>query len=340
MIRDAIKKVISGQNISEQEMMAAMSEIMDGQTTDAQIACLITALRIKGETVEEIAGAAKVMRQKATAVKVISPGPLIDTCGTGGDGAHTFNISTAAAFVAAGAGVRIAKHGNRSVSSKSGSADVMEALGINITIPPEAIARCIDTVGIGFLFAQKLHLAMRHAARARSEIGIRTIFNILGPLSNPADADMQVLGVYDPALIQTIGCALQMLGRTRALVVHGHDGLDEISITGPSIICEVGGGTVKTYTIRPADVGLSETPIDAIIGGGPDENADIILNILRGMLGPHRDIVLLNAGAAIMLSGLADSLIEGMRLAARAIDAGKALSKLLQLKNLTQELAS
>lgn len=340
MIREAIKKVIAGQNITEHEMMSVMSEIMDGHATDAQIACLFTALRMKGETVEEIVGAARIMRQNATAVRVASQGPLVDTCGTGGDGAHTFNISTASAFVAAGAGVRVAKHGNRSVSSRSGSADVMEALGIDITISPEAIARCIDQVGIGFLFAQKMHPAMRHAARTRSEIGIRTLFNILGPLSNPADADMQVLGVYDEALIQIIGRALQMLGRTRALVVHGYDGLDELSISGPSMICEVNCGMVKTYTIKPADLGLTEAPVHAIQGGGPQENAVIVTRVLKGEQGPHRDIVLVNAGAAIMLAGLADTIVEGMRCAARSIDTGMAMDKLLQLKRLSRELAS
>ncbi len=339
MIKTAIKKVIAGESLSENEMIGVMNLIMEGSATDSQIASFITALRMKGETVEEITGAAMVMRQKALAIPVESNDDLIDIVGTGGDNANTFNISTAAAFVAGGAGLRVAKHGNRSVSSSCGSADVIEKLGININISPESVGHCIDEVGIGFLFAQKLHLAMRYAASVRKEIGIRTIFNILGPLTNPADANVQVVGVYDKKLTGTLANVLKQLGRKKALVVHGKDGLDEITLSSETLVSELNNGAVKTYEIDISDFGLKKIDIDEVKGGTPGHNAEIILNLLTGKKGPHRDIVLVNAGAAIMVSGKAMDLKEGIAQAAESIDSGKALDKLNDLKNLTQRLS-
>lgn len=335
MIKEAIKKVVEGQNLSEDTMIRVMNRIMDGRATDAQIASLLTALRIKGETVEEISGAAKVMRAKSLTVPVASKTDLIDIVGTGGDCANTFNISTAAAFVACGCGLRVAKHGNRSVSSNSGSADVMEQLGVSISISPESVGRCIDEVGIGFLFAQKLHSAMRHAAAARNETGIRTIFNILGPLTNPADADILLVGVYEEKLTAVLAEVLRQLGKKRALVVHGRDGLDEITLCADTTISELKDGKVSTYVINPEAYGLTLCCRDDILGGTPAENAKIILRVLEGEKGPRQDIVLLNAGAAVTASGKAINLADGITAAAESIDSGRALQKLTDLKKLT-----
>jgi len=338
MIKEAIKKVIEGNSLSEQEMITVMNQIMDGQATNAQIASFITALRMKGETVDEITGAAKTMRERAVSIPVRSKGDLVDIVGTGGDMANTFNISTAAAFVACGAGLRIAKHGNRSASSSCGSADVIEKLGINIDISPQSVGRCIDEIDIGFLFARKLHLAMKHAASARKDIGIGTIFNILGPLTNPADADILVIGVFDERLTQLLAKVLKNLRRKRALVVHGKDGLDEITLSSETMVSELKNGTVETYLINPEDFGLPIIDLNDIRGGTQDDNAEIILNILKGEKGPHRDIVCINAGAAIMASEKAGSLQEAIALAYDAIDSGSALQKLSDLRELTRGL--
>ena len=345
LIKPLIAKLAEGIDLSVEEMAAAMGEVMEGRVTDAQIGAFITALRIKGETVAEITGAARVMRAHATPVRqpeIADPGKgairreIVDTCGTGGDAPDTFNISTAAAFVAAGAGVTIAKHGNRSVSSACGSADVCEALGVTVSLPPERLAACLETVGIAFLFAPSLHGAMKHAIGPRREIGLRTIFNVLGPLTNPAGATVQLLGVYSPHLTTPLAEVLGKLGCSRALVVHGSDGLDEITITGETLVAELRDGKVSSYAIRPGDVDLSEAPISSIAGGGPADNARIVREILSGSAGPGRDIVLFNAGAAIYLAGCAGSLTDGVEAACESIDRGRALEKLEALARFTQ----
>jgi len=308
-----------------------MEEITSGLATPAQIASLITALRLKGETVEEITAAARVMRDKAIRIEV-ARGPdvpvLVDTCGTGGDRIHTFNISTATAFVVAGAGVRVAKHGNRSVSSSCGSADVCEALGINLDLSPEEVARSVDEHGIGFLFAPALHGTMKHAIGPRREIGIRTIFNILGPLANPAGAEVQILGVFRKDLPAVMAEVLGKLGCRRALVVHGEDGMDEITTTGSSHVAEWQDGRVRQYTVHPEDFGIPVGTIDEIRGGPAEENARIILELFEGKKGGKRDIVLLNAGAALHAAGSADTIEKGIELARQAIDDGKAMERL------------
>ena len=334
MIKEAITKLVEKTDLSEGESEAVMEEIMSGQATQAQIASFLTALRIKGETVEEITGAARVMRSKAARINVKDPN-VVDTCGTGGDRLHTFNISTAAAFVVAGAGITVAKHGNRSVSSMCGSADVLRALGVNIDIPVERVEKCVNETGIGFLFAPVHHPAMRHAVGPRQEIGIRTIFNILGPLTNPAGAACQVIGVYSAHLTEILARVLVNLGAKRCFVVHGSDGLDEITITGETIISEGYRGEVKTYSIRPGDVGIKTGTIKDIKGGSAAENSSIILQILGGEKGPKRDIVLLNAAAGIMASGKSPDFNAGIRLAEVSIDSGKALAKLEELKRAT-----
>ena len=334
MIREAISKVVDGDDLSQEEAAATMSEIMSGNATDAQIASFITALRLKGETVDEITGCARIMREKVTKIKTRAD-LLVDTCGTGGDGAHTFNISTTAALVAAGAGLHIAKHGNRSVSSKSGSADVLKALGVNIEADVDTVAKCVDEVGIGFLFAPMFHPAMKYAIGPRREIGIRTIFNILGPLTNPAGAQVQVLGVYDAALTEPIARVLRNLGSKHVFVVHGSDGLDEITITGKTYVAEMVDGQVRSFTIDPEDFAMSKSDISSLMGGTAEENARITLSILKGEKSPKRDIVLLNSAATIMASGKAANLIEGIPLAAESIDSGKALEKLELLKKVS-----
>lgn len=338
MIIDAIKKAVDHLHLSVDEMTAAMNEIMEGACTDAQIASFLTALRLKGETAEEITAAARVMRSKAISVPVKNRNALVDIVGTGGDNANTFNVSTAAAFVACGAGLRIAKHGNRSVSSRSGSADVMEKLGVGIDLSPESVGRCIDEIGMGFLFAPKFHLAMKYATPVRREIGIRTIFNMLGPLTNPADADIQLIGVYDIELAAVFALVLKSLGRQRALIVHGMDGLDELSLSAETQVYELSPAGTVSYRVRPEDAGLRRAPLEAVQGGDAQENAVIILDILKGRPGPYRDLVLLNAGAAIMAGGSALTLREGAGMAAEAIDSGRAMRKLTDLKELSQAL--
>lgn len=331
MIREAIQRVVDGHHLTEADTVDTMNEIMSGEATPAQIACFITALRLKGETIEEITGAARVMREKATRIQTKHPF-VVDTCGTGGDGSHTFNISTTAAFVVAGAGIPVAKHGNRAASSQSGSADVLKALGVNIEIPPEQVGACIDDVGIGFLFAVALHGAMKHAIGPRREIGIRTIFNVLGPLTNPAGAQAQVIGVYAPELTEPLANVLNNLGSRHAFIVHGGDGLDEITTTTMTQVSELANGSVKTYTLDPTELGIATAQPADLVGGTPEENAEITSGILKGEQGPKQDIVLLNAAAAIVAGGKAGDLKEGLTLAIESIDSGKALGKLGGLK--------
>ena len=332
MIQDAIRKVVEGSDLSTHEAKGAMDAIMAGEATDAQIAAFITALRIKGETPEEITGFARTMRDNCIRVQTTRE-PLIDTCGTGGDRLDTFNISTAAAFVAAGAGVGVAKHGNRSVTSKCGSADVLQALHIDIELPPEWVGRCIDEVGIGFLYAPLLHPSMKYAIGPRREIGIRTVFNILGPLTNPAGAKRQIVGVYDPQLTEPLATALGSLGAERAMVVHGLDGLDEISTVGETQVSELRDGEVSTYTITPEDVGLERAKPEDLAGGEPDQCSRTLVEVLEGEAGPARDVVLLNAAGAICVSGLAETLSDSLALAAESVDGGDALKALQALRD-------
>lgn len=336
MIKEAIAKVVTKISLTEQEAETVMREIMQGEATDAQIAAYITALRMKGETVDEITGSARAMREKAVHVKIDAPFQ-VDTCGTGGDMAHTFNISTTAAFVVAGAGVTVAKHGNRSVSSKSGSADVLQALGINIEIPSHRVEECIREVGIGFLFAPLMHQAMKYAVGPRREIGVRTIFNVLGPLTNPAGVNSQIMGVYSADLTGILARALGNLGTRRAFVVHGLDGLDEITITGKTKVSEFRDGQVRDFFIHPSDFGLSGGKADDIRGGDAAENAKITVAILEGQKGSRRDIVVLNAAAGLTAAGRAADFKEGVKLAAESIDSGAALKKLEQLRAFTNK---
>lgn len=336
MITKAIFKIVEGLNLSESEMVSVMDQIMAGNVTQAQIASFVTALRMKGETVDEISGAAKVMREKSLRIPLTCKGDILDTCGTGGDNRNTFNISTAVAFVVCGAGLRVAKHGNRSVSSHSGSADVMEELGVNVDIPLDLVGRCIDETGIGFLFAPNVHMAMKHAVPARREIGIRTIFNLLGPLTNPAGATIQILGVYDGRITEMLARVLFRLGTKRALVVHGLDGLDEITVCAETIVSELKAGEISTYRIHPMDCGLLVRELQDIKGGSPSENAKIILDIFEGAKGPPREIVLMNAGAALMAADMAEDIKEGIKMAAESIDSGMALKKLHELRVMTQ----
>ncbi|RJX34854.1 MAG: anthranilate phosphoribosyltransferase [Desulfarculus sp.] len=330
MIQEVIAKAVQGEDLTQEEMIRAMTQIMEGEATPAQIAALLVALRLKGESVEEITGAAQVMRAKSRPVPCrLPPGePLVDTCGTGGDGAGTFNVSTTAALVVAGAGLHVAKHGNRSVSSRCGSADLLEALGVPLDLSPEEVGRCIEEAGIGFLFAPALHQAMRHAIGPRREIGLRTIFNLLGPLTNPAGADVQVVGVYDPALVEPLARVLGRLGCASAFVVHGHGGLDEISLSGPTLMARLQQGRVEKLVISPEDLGLRRAGAQAVQGGDSQRNAALTLAVLRGEPGPRRDLVLANASAALVAAGRAADLLEGIKLAARAIDSGAALAKL------------
>lgn len=334
MIKEAIAKVVEKKNLTEDEMVSVMREIMEGEATPAQIAAFITALRMKGETVDEITGAARVMREKALKVKT-KASVVVDTCGTGGDESFTFNISTAAAFVAAGAGLTVAKHGNRSVSSKSGSADVLKSLGVNIEAEVERVEECLDNIGIGFLFAPMMHGAMKHAAPVRREIGIRTIFNILGPLTNPAGARYQVLGVYRSELTEVLANVLKNLGSARAFVVSGNDGLDEMTLTTETKVSELKDGKVNTYSIKPEEFGMTRCKLFELQGGEPDDNARIIHEILKGDKGAKRDVVVLNAAAAIVASGMAKDIKEGIKLAEEAIDSGKAMDKLEKLIEIT-----
>jgi len=351
MINEAIAKVVSKENLSQAEMETAMNEIMSGEATPAQIGAFITALRMKGETVDEIVGAARVMREKATKINVLETSlsldrdeinvdteTILDTCGTGGDETNTFNVSTATAFVAAGAGIKVAKHGNRAVSSKCGSADVLENLGVKLDISPMDVERCIREVGIGFLFAPLFHGAMKYAAGPRKEIGLRTIFNVLGPLTNPAGATSQVLGVYSPDLTEKIALVLGKLGSKEAFVVCGEGTFDEISICSPTRISHLKDGQVSNYQITPEDYGFRRAPIDSIKGGDALENSQIIKNILDGQEGARKDMVLFNAGAAFVVAGLDDDLNNGIQRARETIDSGRAKQKLEELIQFTTSI--
>jgi anthranilate phosphoribosyltransferase len=326
MIREAIAALVDGRSLTEAEAAAVMEEIMSGEATPAQFGAFVTALRLKGETVDEIAGMARVMREKARRVHV--EGVLLDTCGTGGDARGTFNVSTAAAFVAAGAGARVAKHGNRAMTSRCGSADVLEALGARIDLSPEQVKACLEETGVGFMFAPSFHPAMKFAAGPRREIGVRTVFNILGPLTNPAGATCQVLGVADPSLAETMALVLARLGSRRALVVHGRDGLDEMSISGPTLVCELVEGRVRRYEVTPQEVGLALSDAASVAGGTPEENAAALREVLAGRPGPQRDIVVLNAAAGLVALERAAALAEGVALAADAVDSGAARERL------------
>ena len=323
-----------GNDLTEDEMVASMTAIMQGEVADSQLATFLTALQAKGETVAEIVGAARVMRAKAEKLDIKSTS-LVDTCGTGGDGADTFNISTASALVTAGAGVTVAKHGNRAVSSRSGSADVLKCLGVNLDANLATVERCVDEAGLGFLFAPLMHKAMKHAAGVRKKLGVRTIFNLLGPLTNPANAQAQVLGVFDVKWVQPLAEVLCGLGCSRALVVHGSDGLDEITLTGVSQVAELKNGEVTSYNLDPAELGFDYCTSADLKGGTPEENAAIIQGILNGEKGAKRDIVVLNSAAAIYVSGKADSLEQGARLAVNSIESGKARDKLKDLCRIT-----
>ena len=329
MISDAIKEIVAGHDLSPGETEAAMDAILEGEASSAQIAAFVVALRMKGESASEIAAAARSLRKHCETIRPKVDGPLLDTCGTGGDGLHTFNISTAAAIVTASCGVAVAKHGNRAVSSKAGSADALEALGVRIDLAPERVLRCIEEVGIGFMFAPSHHSAMRHAAPVRRELGVRTLFNLLGPLSNPASASHQLVGVYDPARIEQLARALGALGLTAAWVVHGEGGLDEVSPAGPSAVAQLADGEVSRFEVCPRDFGLSEVPIGALGGGDATRNAEIIRDVLNGMQGPARVAVLLNAAAALHVTGIAVDLRVAAERAAEAIDSGDA-KQLLQ----------
>src|SRR6202522_3015566 len=346
MITDALQRIANHrQSLAREEARAVMTEVLAGQCSDAQIAALLVALHMKGETVEEIVGFAEAIRAAATPLELHNDSvldasgtgrdALLDTCGTGGDASGTFNISTATAFVVAGAGVRVAKHGNRSMTSKCGSADVMEALGVRISLPVSQIAACLEQVGIAFLFAPSMHSAMQHVQTARRELRLRTVFNLLGPLTNPARATCQVVGVYSTELVEKLAEALCMLGLRRALVVHGNDGLDEVTITGPTRIAEVREGQVHGYEVTPEEFGLPRATLDDISGGDAACNAGLIREVLAGKGSARRDVVLLNAAAALVAAGRADHLRDAIPLAAKAIDSGAALAKLQALAAFT-----
>ena len=332
-IREAIDKLVNRVNLAEADTVDVMNQIMTGEATPLQVASFLTALRMKGETVEEITGAARVMREKARRVNVGGK-TVLDTCGTGGDQKGTFNISTTAAFVVAGAGVTVAKHGNRSVSSQSGSADVLGALGVKVDAPKERVEQCIARIGIGFLFAPLLHEAMKYAVGPRRDIGIRTIFNLLGPLTNPAMASHQLIGIYSGDLVGAIANVLKNLGSARAMVVHGLEGLDEISLCGPTKVAELRDGQIKEYVLEPEQVGLTRCQLAELRGGSAEQSAGIVRSVLAGDKGPARDVVLLNSGAALYVSGRAASIVDGIKLAAASIDSGKARQKLAQLVEL------
>jgi len=335
----AIGSVAAGGSLSESDAYEVMTAVMDGAATDAQIASLVTAIRMKGESVDEIVGFARAMREHAAAVRPRVAG-VVDTCGTGGDGLSTFNISTTTAFVVAGAGVPIAKHGNRAVSSATGSADVLEQLGVRIDLGPEAMARCIDEVGLGFLFAQSLHASMRHAAGPRREIAIRTVFNVLGPLTNPAGATRQLLGVYALELVPVMAEVAGRLGAERVLVVHGHPGMDEVSASGPTTVGEYADGAVRLWELTPEEVGIARGTIAGIAGGDATTNADVLRDVLGGGHGQPRDVVLMNAAAALLAAGRVTDMAEGVAVARDSIDSGAALARLEALVTLTQRLGA
>jgi anthranilate phosphoribosyltransferase len=327
---EAIERLVTGRDLTEVEAEQVMAAIMEGQATPAQIGAFLAALRLKGETPAEVTGFARAMRSKAQ--KVDSKHPVLaDIVGTGGDGRGTFNISTAAALVAAACGLPVAKHGNRSVSSRCGSADVLESLGVPVGLPPSAAARCLDATGFAFLFAPVFHPAMRHAAQPRKELGMRTVFNLLGPLCNPAGAPVQVIGVYEPRLVEMVAQVLMRLGSRRAFVVHGSDGLDEVTITGKSLVAELKDGEVTSYEFDPRELGIAYARPEELKGGDAATNAAIILSVLRGESGPRRVVVELNAAFALVAGGMARDLREGMAMAAEALDSGRALAKLQEV---------
>lgn len=342
-VRDALKRVIAGQDLSRTEMGEALGAIMDGQATDAQVAGLLVALRMKGETVGEIAGAVEAMRRRVSRVSLTDgshSGPLLDTCGTGGDGAGTFNISTAVSFVCAAAGCVVAKHGNRAISSSVGSADVLEALGVRIDLPAEAVATCIAEVGIGFMFAPMHHAALRHAMPARRQLGVRTMLNLLGPLTNPAGATHQLIGLFAKERLEAVATVLGQLGSHRALVVHGEDGLDELTLSGRTFAAFLSDGEVSMRTIVPEDVGIARATNDSLAGGDAAFNAALITEILSGrQSGPCADIVRLNAGAALWVAEVAPSLADGVSLATELLASGAAATKLTALVAVSQRVA-
>jgi anthranilate phosphoribosyltransferase len=330
MIRETISKLSDGYDLTRDEARQAMNEIMSGEATDAQIAAFLTALRMKGETIEEITGCAQVMREKVTTIKTIHP-KYVDTCGTGGDRKGTFNVSTCASFLVAAAGIPVAKHGNRSVSSSCGSADVLAELGVKIDAPLSVSEKCLNEIGICFLFAPLFHKAMKYAMPTRQQIGIRTVFNIIGPLTNPAMAPCQVLGVFNESLTDTLAQVLRNLNTHHALVCFGIDGLDEITISGDTKIVELKNGKIMDYYVEPGDFGFSQAPLESILGGNAKINAEIIKSVLDGKKGPQREIVLMNAGAAILAGDGAQTLKEGIEKAAMVLDSGLAMQKLHQL---------
>src|SRR5438067_4670539 len=334
-LREHIRLAVDGIHLSRAQAAAAMDAMLDGGAPVSQMAALLVALRMKGETPDEIAGAAQALRSRATRVEV-SQDRLIDTCGTGGDASHTFNISTTSAFVAAAGGARVAKHGNRAVSSRCGSADVLTALGVEVELPPAAVAACIDECGIGFLFAPRHHAAMRHVAPVRKELGLRTLFNLLGPLANPAGARRQLLGAYAPQLVPVLAKTLAELGCDRAFVVHGYGGLDEISTAGPTVVCEVRSGVVRQFELSPEDAGVKRAPLGGLRGGDGQQNAETLRAVLRGENGPQRAATLLNGGAALAAAGVCETIADGVRLAERAIDSGAALDRLQRLVQMSQ----
>jgi anthranilate phosphoribosyltransferase len=331
MLKKFIAKVIERQDLTEDEAHQAMGIIMEGEATPVQIASFLTGLRMKGESIGEITGFARAMRAKAVPIEVKAGEWVLDTCGTGGDGSSTFNISTAVAFVAAGGGLTVAKHGNRSVSSRCGSADVLEALGVNLQLSPERVQACLKEIGLAFLFAPLFHPAMKHALAPRKEMGIRTIFNLLGPLTNPAGANAQVIGLYRGDLTQPIAEVLKNLGCRGAFVVHGEDHCDEISITGKTVVSHLWKGTIATYEIQPEDFGLKRKTLEQIQGGTAQDNANILLDVLEGVSGPKRDVVLLNAAAAFISTEKTQDLREGIAMAEESIDSGRAMKKLKEL---------
>lgn len=334
-----IQKITEGQTLSSEDMTRAMTLIMTGEATPAQIGGFLIGLRVRGETVDEISAAAQVMRQLATPV-VIGKDYLVDTCGTGGDSSGTFNISTTSAFVVAAAGGKVAKHGNRAVSSKSGSADVLENLGININLNPDQVSQCINDVGLGFLFAQRHHGAMKHAIGPRRELGVRTLFNVLGPLTNPAGAPNQVLGVFSQQWVSPLAQVLQKLGSRHVMVVHALDGLDEISISSETFVAELKDGQIREYYLAPEDFGMKRAALSAIKVQTTEDSVKVVNDVLQGVQGAARDIVCLNAGAALYVAGCAPTHAEGIALAQQAIDNGEAFKRLQQLTNLTQTFSA
>ena len=336
MIKEAIDTLVSGNSLTMEQAAGVMNEIMDGEATPAQFGSFVTALRLKGETVHEIAGMARAMREKA--IPVATSGPVVDTCGTGGDASQTFNISTTASLVVAAAGLKVAKHGNRGMSSGCGSADVLDALGVKIDLGAKEVEKCLEEVGIGFMFAPIFHPAMKYASPHRREIGIRTVFNILGPLTNPAGAEAQLLGVADGELTMKMAEVLSLLGCHHALVVHGEDGLDEITLGAQTTVCELKEDEITRYLIDPEEFGFRRVSMASLRGGPPQESAAIIRRVLAGETGPHRDIVLLNAAAALVAGDRAENLEQGIKIAAQAIDSGKASEKLDKLIALSQSL--